>query len=533
MPTVTDRKTALFVLVLTPLLAWLAFPPARFSEAVFVLAVPSLWWAGRAPAWRFFSGAMITAWSLVWLVLLAWLYHVTIVGLALIAVFLGTLSSLWFLAARWTLPRVEAAPAMTKVVATLGLGALWVLGEWFRGWLFTGFPWLPLAAAEWQRPVMLALCPLTGAHGVSLLIILCNLGLAAYLARATSARPDRRLGWFTPAFTVAMVAFLAGTFGLAGDLLGQKREPFVRVGIVQPYIPQSLKWDPAEATRTLEVLDRETRKVAALQPDLLLWPEAASPYILKAQPELQPWLEKLATNLGAPLLAGLVVLEHANTPQEIWGNAAVVIDPEHGVQPEFYLKRHLVPFGEYVPLGRLLSWLKKVVPIGDDFQPGHSAAPLTVSTGRRPVAAGVLICYEDVFAEPARTSTAAGAELLVTLTNDAWYGEGAAAYQHAAHSALRAAENRRPLVRCGNGGWSGWFDEFGMQRAVLTNDRGSVYFRGGEVLPLTRDVRWVGRRTLYTERGDWFVGVCAAVVLLSGWVVARRKVVSAEVPPHP
>jgi len=528
--TAPDRNTALFVLVLTPLLAWLAFPPARFAEAVFVLAVPALWWAGRAPAWRFFGATMAGAWSLAWFALLAWLYHVTIVGLVVVAAVFGLLTSLWFLAARWALPRVAAAPAATQIAATLGLGALWVLGEWVRSWLFGGIPWLPLAAAEWQRPLMLALCPLTGAYGVSLLIILFNLGIAANLTRATSGRLDRRFGWFTPAFAVALVALLAGTFGLAGDFLGQQRQPFLRVGIVQPYIPQSLKWDPAAATRTQEILDRETALVATLKPDLLLWPEAASPYILKAQPELQPWLERLTTRAGMPLLAGMVVLEHANTPQEIWGNAAVVIDPERGLQPGLYLKRHLVPFGEYVPLGRLLSWLKKMVPIGDDFQPGRSAAPLTVSTGRRPVAAGVLICAEDVFPELARASTAAGAELLVNLTNNAWYGEGAAAYQHAAHSALRAAENRRPLVRCGNGGWSGWFDEYGTMRAVLTDARGSVYFRGGQVVEINRDARWIGRRTLYTERGDWFVAVCAVVAGLGGYLVARRKTAAAGLP---
>ncbi len=107
----------------------------------------------------------------------------------------------------------------------------------------------------------------------------------------------------------------------------------------------------------------------------------------------------------------------------------------------------------------------------------------------------------------------AGSDVLVVLTNDAWYGEGGAAYQHAAHAVLRAVETRRPVLRCGNGGWSGWIDEFGGIRYALTNEDGSVYFRGTGVADVTRDSRWVGRNSFYVEHGDWFVPVCAVLAL--------------------
>ncbi|HUG10963.1 MAG TPA: apolipoprotein N-acyltransferase, partial [Opitutaceae bacterium] len=209
--------------------------------------------------------------------------------------------------------------------------------------------------------------------------------------------------------------------------------------------------------------------------------------------------------------------------EEKWFNAAVVIDPENGVQAERYVKRHLVPFGEYVPIRPVFGWLEKFVPIGGDFVRGTSPAPLTISTGKGPRSAGILICYEDVFPNLARSATRAGAEVLVNVTNNAWYGEGAAAYQHAAHSVLRAAENRRPIVRCGNGGWSGWIDEYGSVRATLEDEHGSVYFRGGETVAVTRDARWIGRETFYTRHGDWFVALCGAIVLLVfGLRVFRR-----------
>jgi apolipoprotein N-acyltransferase len=130
-----------------------------------------------------------------------------------------------------------------------------------------------------------------------------------------------------------------------------------------------------------------------------------------------------------------------------------------------------------------------------------------------------LICYEDVFPELARRSALAGSDVLVVLTNNGWFGEGGAAVQHAAHSVLRAVETRRPVLRCGNGGWSGWIDEFGSVRSNLTNDEGSIFYRGSRVLSVTRDARLIGQKSFYVEHGDWFVLVCAAVLLLGAGVL--------------
>ena len=117
-------------------------------------------------------------------------------------------------------------------------------------------------------------------------------------------------------------------------------------------------------------------------------------------------------------------------------------------------------------------------------------------------------------------STAEGAELLVVMTNNAWFGEGGAAYQHAAHSVLRAVETRRPVLRSGNGGWSGWIDESGRVRAVLTNEDNSIYFRGHRTLNVTRDARWVGRQSFYVETGDWFVAVSGGLAALAALLLA-------------
>jgi apolipoprotein N-acyltransferase len=147
-----------------------------------------------------------------------------------------------------------------------------------------------------------------------------------------------------------------------------------------------------------------------------------------------------------------------------------------------------------------------------------------ISVRGAPLALGPLICYEDIYPPLARTSAQSGAEVLCVLTNNAWYGEGSAAYQHAAHAVLRAVETRRPVLRCGNGGWSGWIDEFGNVRVTLLNEAESIYFRGTQTIAVTRNSRWVDRDSYYTVHGDWFVSVCAVLVLF-GAVILKPVVV--------
>jgi apolipoprotein N-acyltransferase len=300
-------------------------------------------------------------------------------------------------------------------------------------------------------------------------------------------------------------------------------QPLARVAMVQPDIPQEVKWDPARGPAILGILEKNTHEVATSYPDVILWPEATTPWAVRGDEKMQAWVESLVRRARAPLVLGSIAVERAGgstglagaQPGEAWYNAACVVDPAAGLQPVYYAKRKLVPFGEYVPLRPLLGWLKKIVPIGDDDDSrGNAAQPLTVSLSGRVLTLGPLICYEDVFPNLARDNALAGMDALVVLTNNAWFGEGGAAYQHAAHSVLRAVETRRPVLRCGNAGWSGWIDEFGSIRTVLVNDDGSIYFRGTQSMDVTRDARWIGRQTYYVQHGDWFIAWCAVLALL-------------------
>ena len=192
-----------------------------------------------------------------------------------------------------------------------------------------------------------------------------------------------------------------------------------------------------------------------------------------------------------------------------------------------------MPFGEYVPFRPLLGWLNKFVPIGEgDFGRGEDSSPLIVPLRGQPTVVGPLICFEDVFPHLARHSAIAGATMLTVLTNNGWFGEGGAAYQHAAHSVLRAVETRRPLIRCGNGGWSGWIDEFGAIRNVVTNGEGTIYFRGVRAMNVTRDVRWTERNSFYTEYGDWFVLLSAGLLMFAVAILKMAELPERDVRPQ-
>jgi apolipoprotein N-acyltransferase len=519
---------ALAVFALTVLFTYVAFPPVNTGDAAYALAVPAILWAYRGPSFRLYAGVVLGAQVVAWTALLGWLHHVTWVGLFLLGPFVGLLIGSWFLAAWWVIRRLAGHPAPIRIIALLGLAALWVLLEWVRSTLFGGFPWLPLAASQWQRPLILQSASYAGAWSVSFILIYFNLATAAYAHRiffegATGLRKR------SPEFMIALLLLMSGSFPFLADSMGQQRHQLARVALIQPYIPQNEKWDEARATDVLHIIERTTFDAnAAGAPDFIVWPEAVTPWAMYRDPNVAGWLQSVATRTGKPLLLGSVYTAGTGA-EELWYNGAFVVDPRSGVSPDHYAKRKLVPFGEYIPLRPVLGWLEKVAPIGGDFQTGTDAKPLLVPAGVNRIPVGVLICYEDIFPALARDSVQSGAEVLAVLTNNAWFGEGGAAYQHAAHSVLRAVETRRPVIRCGNGGWSGWIDEFGNIRATLRDENGSVYFRGAQTLSITRDLRWQGRQSYYTQHGDWFLLVCAGLAVGAYYLVLTLR----PPPPRP
>ncbi len=511
--------------VLSAALLVIAFPPHHTPELAYACLAPAVLWAYLRPSLRVYGGTMLVSQAVAWTINLSWLHPVTWAGLLLLGPLVGAWTGLWYLAVWWIIPRMAGKPNAVRLVAMLGLCGAWVLVEWSRTWVFGGFPWMPLAATQWERIGVLQIAAYTGAAGVSFVIVAVNVGFAAYAHRLF--REGRRgFARRSQEFFLAMFLLLVCLCVLITDTSHRAlfTAPFARVAFVQPDIPSTVKWDPAQGEPILRILAEQTRDAASLHPDLILWPESTTPYPLRGgDPFMARFVASLAQRFKVPLLVGADAIEHPAGGGEQYYNAAFVVDPDLGVQTSYYAKRRLVQFGEYVPLRPLFGWIGKFAPLGDDFTAGTDPTPLLVPLPGGTAAFGVLICYEDLFPAMAASEVRSGADALVVVTNDTWY-TGAAAFQHAAHSVLRAVETRRPVLRCGNAGWSGWIDEFGNIRRVMRDADGSIFYRGVAIASVTRDTRWIGRNSFYVEHGDWFVLVAAALLVLAVLILGPGSV---------
>jgi len=503
-----------------------ALPPHDVAELAYFAFVPLVLWLYARPSWRDTLIVGFAAGWGAWIAILIWLRHVTWAGALALALALALFFVAWLAAARRLIPPCDHLGFHRRMAIFAGLAGLWILLEWTRTWFLWGFPWAPYALTQWQRPLVLQPAQWTGAWGVGWLLVFFNLALARTVWFRVAARPPKGIaGWFSPDLYVAL-GLLAACVSLFFRVLPGERstKPLIQAGVVQPYIPARLKWDADQARDNLRVLRRQTRFVAGIDGDVLLWPEAATPWPVLGDRRMRQWAEGLSAEVGRPILMGnMAKLDRGD--EALWQNAVFLATPEGGLETEnYYAKRKLVPFGEYVPLRDWLGFLEKFVPVGGDFRPGQGPQLIAVPRDDgSDLRVGPLICYEDVFPSLARESVAAGAELLFVATNNAWFGEGGGAYQHAAHSALRAVETRRPVVRAGNGGWSGWIDSYGSVRQKLTDARGSIYFRGGGVLDVHRYAKWIGETTFYVRHGDWFVAVSAGLFAVGALAGGRGR----------
>ena len=499
----------------------LSIPPFEFAEAAYVAFVPLLLWLYTKPSGKiFWPVAVLVGWG-AWFAMLVWLRHVTWFGTIGLSLILGLVFSLWLSWARWMLPAFEQRGFVWRVVGFAGIAGAWVLIEWSRTWLLWGFPWAPLSLSQWERPVVLQVAAWSGAYGVSFLLVLFNCCVAQTFRHRFVAR-ERKLwmGWFSPDLYLALggLGFCIYVFFSVLPKPDSFKELFT-AAVVQPYIVPELKWDSERETENYEILERQTRFVASLDSDVILWPEAATPWPVFGYPQMQSRVLSLSNEIKKPILMGTLAYEREG---DLWYTGVGLAYPDPRMDDVFYAKRELVPFGEYVP-SPFDRVVKKFVPLEGSFIPGEEAHIIHLELGEQSWRIGSLVCYEDVFPSLARESALAGAQVFFVATNNAWYGEEGGAVQHAAHSVLRAVENRRPVIRCGNGGWSGWIDAYGTVREFLYDERGSIYFRGGGSYTVSHFEEWMYEKSFYTRHGDWFVGLSGFFAAISGLVYLAQK----------
>ncbi len=324
-------------------------------------------------------------------------------------------------------------------------GAAWAFMEYLRAHLFTGFEWLGIAQSQTAPASLAGALPLVGGFGTAMLAA-CMAALMALAARRWLDKSRPRVQALLP---LAIALGLWGIVALAGLIAYSSPSTApTRVSLLQGNIEQSMKWEAAKFESTLALYERLVREAKG---ELIILPETALPAPLdRIDPAYLQRLRELAERKGASLLLGVPVREEGR-----FYNAAVPLGRGEGQQ---YRKVHLVPFGEFMPLRGLLGWFYANVTIPmSDFTPGKIDQPLMELAGQR---LGISICYEDAFARDVHR-TLPDASLLVNLSNDAWFGQSAAAAQHLQLAQMRSLEFARPMLRANNTGITAVIDARG------------------------------------------------------------------------
>jgi apolipoprotein N-acyltransferase len=308
------------------------------------------------------------------------------------------------------------------------------------------------------------------------------------------------------AVLLVSTAFMNGLKMLRRD---DSAVPGLRVALIQGNIPQQVKFNPNEKPMITERYRALTEKAALLKPDLVIWPETGSPGVLRYEAESYNLVSNMAAVANAPLLTGTMDVEGQD-----WFNAAALVRQD-GQVIGLYRKIHLVAFGEYVPLRKILPIMKWLTPIDGSFERGDTFSVMQLDAVRF----GAVICFEDTLPDLYLQFVKRGVNFMVNLTNDAWFKESPAAEIHLANAVFRAVETRRPLVRCTNNGVTCVVNESGQ----VKSDRRLPPFQEG-ILVCTVPLSEGKELTFYTRHGDWFVVLCALISALAcGWMAWRAR----------
>jgi apolipoprotein N-acyltransferase len=346
----------------------------------------------------------------------------------------------------------------------------WIILEYIQSHLFTGFGWALLGYSQYKNLLLIQIADFSGVYGVSFVIMMVN--MAIYKAFRKS---------FTEIIIAGLVLAVVFGYGMTKEKIVEPGNS-INISVIQGNIPQELKWDPEAQAMIIEKYVALTKMSALDNPDLIVWPETSFPGFFEIDREMTDKVLNLAREIKIPILAGV------NTERdERYFNSAVLISGEGKIMDK-YDKIHLVPFGEYVPFSNKFPALHKLV-LGElgEFTPGQdfktfNLKPQTTNhesrTTNDETRFATLICFEDIFPELAKEFVKNGAKFLVVITNDAWYGKSGAAYQHTACSVFRAIENRVPIVRCANTGYSCFIDSKGKIYDSVEEKKSHLFITG-------------------------------------------------------
>ena len=517
----------------TGFLLFLSFPGAAgFWPLAWVALIPLLLAIrnvspGRAARLGLLAGMVHYVTLLYWIIIVLGRYGnlplwVSVPALLLLALYMSSYLVLFCVL-------MNRAWKQKEVMVVWAGPLLWVGLDFIRSFLFSGFPWQDLAYSQYKALLLIQISDLTGHFGITFHILLVNCVTAllfvlwrdnravAQSSLAVLMTARIRQAWFYAVLPSLFIMLAVMTYNfLRYNQISEVIEtsPKMKIAIVQGNIEQDQKWSPSMRLETIEIYTKLSELAIAQgdgPPPLLVWPETALPFLISNNPYFNELKKSLITKGKSWLLAGapfIKKVEANNTGQakkEILSyNSAYLFSPEGEIGGR-YDKQHLVPFGEYIPLSNFLPLPGPLVENIGNFSAGKPVRPLSCQSAE----IGVLICFESIFPKLARDWTSGGANLLVNITNDAWFGRSSAPWQHLSMAVFRALENRRSLARSANTGVSTIIDPLG--RMADTTPLFQPAF-------LVADAPLLQEKTIFVSFGYYFGLLCFLACIPIGFV---------------
>lgn len=434
-------------IILGALLLFLASPP--YDQ--FLLAYPAIFIAllsckkgEEAFKKGFFFGSLYYIFTMYWISYVLKLYgniplFIAIVLMILLCMYLALYYGLFFKI--FCLLRDKISPLLYPLL----MSVIFILLEYGRAKIMTGFPWMLLGYTQHKFTSLIQISHFFSVYGVSFVVIFFNLALYEIALK----RNTKSFINIMTALVIILVSCLYGKERIKGINKNLETKKSITLSVIQGNIDQSQKWEKSLQRSIINKYIALTEKEMTKKPAIVIWPETALPFIYGNDIELTEYLRSFLINKDFYLLTGFPHYDFGEDGKTYYTNSAGIFFK--GELLGKYTKTHLVPFGEYVPLKKILFFVEKLVVAAGDFLSGTELKVLETDG----IKIGVLICYESIFPEISRDYKSKGVNILVNLTNDAWFGKTAAPYQHFAMSKFRAIENEVFLVRAANTGISG------------------------------------------------------------------------------
>ncbi|ESP63046.1 Apolipoprotein N-acyltransferase / Copper homeostasis protein CutE [Smithella sp. ME-1] len=495
---------AIFLAVLSGLLLFLSFPKYGFGFIAWIALIPLFFALKKAKTFAqglllgFITGAVGYIGIIYWITFVIVNYgylplYAGIILMLLLACYLGAYISLFagcIIYFRERIPLCLTAPV------------LWICLEYVKSVLLTGFPWENLGYSQYSNTYFIQIADIAGIYGISFLIILTN----AAIFEVISKRSAKEYMLVAVVCLILAGVYIYGIFRLDQVNKHVQGSHGMEVSLIQGNIDQSIKWNEKYQRETVNIYEQLSLNNTPVKGSLIIWPETAVPFNFQEKNSLHDQIVNLSLKTGNWLLFGSV--SYASHDDEFF-NSAYLLSPDGEIAGK-YDKVHLVPYGEYVPLRNFFPFINGFTAGIGDFGVGKGYYPL--SMGDKKI--GVLICYEGILPFAARMYKNRSAELLVNITNDAWFGATSAPFQHFSMAIFRAVETRLYLVRAANTGISGIIDPCGRVTAetnIFQQDALKGY------------VKFINISTFYAKYGDILVAVCFLMIISFFLMSLKRR----------